>query len=340
MTLALDEELRARRELYELLARLYLGPPDAELLERLRALPGLAEHVPASADALEALQVEHELIFGRNVYPYESLYVDRDLMLNTAAAERVAVLYEACGFVSDLRAAGAPDHLGLELGLMGYLLALEGAAHAAQDGAGAAWARAQQGRGLHEHLARWAPSCVGAVLRVATHPLYRMVGELTLELVLSDVARVGAPGPAAIVLEQRRAGGAPPEDAEEPGVGRVVRRLLTPDEAGMFLSRADLSQIGRGLGLPAPIGERFQMLRGLFEGAGRFELVVPLLDALDGVLAEEDGRLAALVGRHPAWADGARHWRSRLAHGRALLAELRAEARAGEDETGGTSAPA
>jgi TorA maturation chaperone TorD len=320
--------LRARRALYGLLARLLLAPPDAALLAELAGLPGFAEALPRTPDPepdLDSLQIAYEQIFGRSVYPYESLYVDRELMLNTAAADRAAGLYAECGFAPSA-AAGAPDHLGLELGLMAHLLALEIAARDAGDPATVAWSRAQQARCLHAHLARWAPICLRAVERVVAVPLYLAVARLALDLILGDLGHLPPP---------RSPLPTPPSPLPTPedrGLSQVVRMLITPDVVGVFLSRGDLGALGRRVGLPAPIGERFQMLRGLFEGAGRFELVVPLIDALDALFATEAGALAALANQHPAWADTAQGWLARVAHGRALLGELRAEAGAG---TGG-----
>ncbi|MBX0330899.1 hypothetical protein K2Z83_24895 [Oscillochloris sp. ZM17-4] len=116
------------------------------------------------------------------------------------------------------------------------------------------------------------------------------------------------------------------DNDDEVGLNRVVRQLITPDIVGVFLSRADIMAVGRGLGLPTPIGERFQMLRGLFETAGQFEAVPALLAALDELLAGEQAAIQDLAGRHPAWEGSSRRWLDRLAAGRALLAEMRMQA--------------
>jgi TorA maturation chaperone TorD len=330
MKLLINDHLRARRALYGLLAQLYLRPPDAALLERLRDLPGFAEHVPADVADLEALQVEYEFIFGRNVYPYESLYVDRELMLNTAAAERAARLYEECGYADGVREAGAPDHLGLELALMAHLLSIEIAARAEDAPEMLAWVHAQQRACLHDHLAQWAPICLRAVERVATHPLYQASARITCELVLGDIAAAVGPEPRMIRLEPAAE---QPDEGEERGINRVVRQLITPDAVGVFLSRGDLSAIGRKLGLPTPIGERFLMLRGLFESAGQFELVAALLDALGDFFATEMQQIDALASSYPAWSGGANRWRERLLQGRALLDELRAQTNLHEESS-------
>lgn len=319
--------IRARQALYGLLARLFLAPPDPHLIAELSELPGFAEHLsqPPTPNS-QPLEIEYERLFGRSVYPYESLYVDRELMLNTAATERVSALYATAGYAPDPRAAGAADHLGLELGCMAHLIGRGEADLAA--------------RLLGEHLAAWAPVCMRAAQRAAPHPLYQAAAELTIELILSDLASPSPPAP----LPRGERGVSPPApgqgegerggeggqegetDDEEVGLNRVVRRLATPAEVGIFLSRADIAALGKALQLPAPIGERFTMLRGLFEAAGQFEAVPALLAALAELLADEQAALRALAGRHPAWEAYAQPWQARLAAGHALLAEMRAQA--------------
>src|SRR5688500_15785453 len=115
--LDLHQHLYARQASYDLLARLYLGEPDVALAQELRELRILLEQPPDEAGLpawIAELATEYQRLFGMNVYPYESIFVDRELLLNTAAADRVARLYHDCGFDGAAARVGAPDHLGLE----------------------------------------------------------------------------------------------------------------------------------------------------------------------------------------------------------------------------------
>ena len=313
--------LHARRATYDLLARLYLAEPDSALLDVIRDLPSLGELVREAP--LEELQAEYQRLFGRNVYPYESIYVDHELMLNTAAADRIVCLYHACGFVADVSRVGAPDHLGLELRLMAHLLAIEAAAEARDDTATAGRARLRRARGLHEHLVRWAPACAQSVARVAAQPLYRAVAELTTELVLADLAVLPAP-PLDIPLE---AASSPAETSseDERGIGQIVRQLLTPCQAGLFLSRADIGTLGRSLRLPLAIGDRVQMLRGLFDSAGQYEQLSVLLESLDRMVRAADTAYAGLMAGCPAWTVYGATWRQRTVQTHTLLCEMRGQ---------------
>jgi putative dimethyl sulfoxide reductase chaperone len=351
----MPSEANPRAQLYALLARLFLDELDRPLACYLRGLPGLAEHIPPDAelgDWLADMRAEHQRLFGLNVYPYESIFRDRELMLNSAATQPVAALYAASGFTPAARSrAGAPDHLGFELALMAEL-----AARPPHDDI----AQSHMATLLHNHLAAWLPACAEALDRVARAPLHHALTETVVELVLGELAECGAVPP----LPQPRShqgrgepesanlGRGEPESAHhwlgdsvvgepilplspawERGSGGegsgddldlrwLVRHLLTPDEVGVFISRADIAEIAHALALPAPVAERGQMLVALFQAAGSFELVPALLVALGERLRAADATYARLVAAHPAWASYGRAWRGRVAHGLALLERL------------------
>jgi hypothetical protein len=206
---------------------------------------------------------------------------------------------------------------------MAELLAREARALARADAHKAQHARLGQARCLREHLADWAPICALTLARVSAHPLYTAVAVLTIELLLGDLASIHAdvavPDHAPFPIR-------PQDDEGERGLALVVRRLLTPADVGMLITRADLHTAGRALGLPTPIGDREQMLRGLFESAGQFTQVSELLQVVGALFVEADTALARLIDDYPAWGTYGVAWRRRVADGRALLQELRAQA--------------
>jgi hypothetical protein len=70
----------------DMIGRLLLAPPSPALWEEAAILVDLAA---VTDNRPEALAIAYEYVFGRNVYPYESLYCDEELMLNTATAEQL-----------------------------------------------------------------------------------------------------------------------------------------------------------------------------------------------------------------------------------------------------------
>jgi TorA maturation chaperone TorD len=329
------DEPNPRAHLYALLARLLLDELDQPLARYLRGLPGLAEHIPPEAQLaawLADLRVEHHRLFMLNVYPYESIFRDHELMLNTAVTQRVAALYAACGRAPAARVrAAAPDHLGVELALMGELAAC--APHTPAD-------QAWMVELLHQHLAAWLPACAEALAHGARAPLYRALAGIAVELMLADLDTSSASPH--LQHDSRRESGAfdlpvsplsLQAGGEGPDLRQIVRRLLTPDAVGVFISRTDIIAIGHALGLPAPIADREQMLFGLFGAAGQFDQAPALLGALADRLRTADATYARHTAEHAAWAAYGQAWRGRVAAGLTMLAEMGREHQMMQGET-------
>lgn len=304
-------ELAARQALASLIGRLLLAPPAAELWAEAAALPELAA---VMGDGPEELAVAYEYLFGRNVYPYESLYRDEELMLNTAAADRVAAFYTACGYEPDPNV-GAPDHLGLELTALARLIATEAAAQAHGDAALRGWARRQAAALVRQHLAGWAPIWARAVQRIPAHPFYQTLASLVVELIGSELERLA--GEPVAMQEYIPLQPATPHD-EETDLNALIRYLITPVKAGFFLSRADCSALARQLGFAIPISDRFNMARTLFETAGQFEQVKALITALQDIMSNEEQELRRLIDAQAVWEPALRPWLARLADRRWL----------------------
>ncbi|HZR99490.1 MAG TPA: hypothetical protein VFE37_12330 [Chloroflexota bacterium] len=124
--------------------------------------------------------------------------------------------------------------------------------------------------------------------------------------------------------DDRPAAGAAPDDTAS--LRRIVRRLLTPARAGLYLGRDDLARLGAALGFPLPALDRRIMLEHLFVAAGPAGLLPRLLDLLaaeaEASIAAYRAWEAAYPHAAPIWAG----WRGRAEALRAELAALRAEA--------------
>ena len=96
-------------------------------------------------------------------------------------------------------------------------------------------------------------------------------------------------------------------------LNKLIQRLLTPRELGMYLTRTDILKLGRKLELPVGVGERRSMLRSLFELAGQYEVVSELSAAFAALLEQEQDQLLALEDEFPQWKPYGRVWRQRLA---------------------------
>ena len=177
------EEL-ARAELYGLLARLWLAPPDVELLEQFRVAvtqapeggileaPWQALVSTLRATTPEAAAAEHEALFhgvGKpEVFAYGSFYLSGFLNEKPLAALRADL--SQLGLARGADALETEDHIAYGLEVMRYLIAGDDLAVCNLE---------QQRRFFRKHLQTWVEQLCDTV---AAHPradTWRAVAALT-----------------------------------------------------------------------------------------------------------------------------------------------------------------
>ncbi len=354
-----------RSGLYRLLATVYLGEMDAQTLAVLRHYEGFAAAIGGETgpDLLTHLRAEYARVFLLNVYPYESAYVDKTAMLNTAATQAVVDVYRALAFAPDpARRAGALDHIGYELELMGELTAREGTLVARGDVAAAMQTRASQRAFLEEHLASWGPIFATSASRDARARLYRELGSFTAEFLLADLDALtreaksplppgderrvsgrpyslppggGGRGRAESRASRKRGGlaSALPErvvTATEPGgfsaesdLRTLARGFTTPARAGFHVSREELFRLAGRLQLPLAPVERWLMLEQLFHAASRYDQLPALLAGLQEMAEQARSTYTGWERCYPGAAAAIRPWRERASRTVALLRDMR-----------------
>jgi TorA maturation chaperone TorD len=326
-------------EAFRLLARFWLEEVRPDDLTLISALPELAQALPThDSDTLSDLAVEYQRLFGFNLPPYESVFVDPSAMLMAPATSRVQTLYRQADWTPPPGArSGAPDHLGLELTALADWME-NGWNHLARQ--------------LHtRHLALWVPAFTQALHHLAPHPFYANLGSLTLELLLVTLPPDPVPcdvdpfpdlpppptyqdhgmsSPPSAVQdvgsqpETEYTDSPPTDEAQETVIGlrEIVRHFLTPRDAGLYLTRDYLVRISHALDLPGVMGDRSRMLETLFRLAGQYDLAPTLFDQLAGILEEARVTYYAWADEHPVWAPYAQAWASRLVSTRATLNSL------------------
>ncbi len=282
----------ARAERYRSFARLFLVEPDAETLQALRDVPRFTE---ASRINPRDLRVEFTRLFGMNVFPYASVFLDPEALLNTATTARVEAKYAAADFepARDLPI-GAPDHFGVELSFVAQLLS-SGRAGAANQF-------------LESELLSWAVVFLHAVEKNAHVDFYRILACETRRWLLEefDSSSCGED------LQRRNSHSEfALQGNEEDDLFSVVSFLVTPAQSGIFLSKEDLSRIGRHLELPMSFGDRGLMLKSLFRSAGEYEKIDPLLVTLNAEVDDWIELYSSDSENHPAVAVALRPWRVR-----------------------------
>jgi TorA maturation chaperone TorD len=315
------------------LSHFWLEEIRPEDLETIKSLPPLEQTLPdLNSDDLTDLAVEHQRLFGFNLPPYESVFIDPSAMLMAPATERIQTLYRHYGWQMppELRA-GAPDHIGVELLALADWLDLDQLAPARQ---------------LHgQHLALWGPPFILTLQRLSPHTFYQTLAELTLDLLLTTLPDTAIPAEANLLPAlppppvyhgtgerllksrpeiSREISGSPAqttggEDPPAGGPGEMVKQLLAPRSAGLFFTRADLAGIGQRLDLPVVVGDRFKMMQSLFRQTVQYELAPDLLEQLDRLLTQVDAAYRDLGADYPHWTPYAEAWRDRLSVTRSTL---------------------
>jgi putative dimethyl sulfoxide reductase chaperone len=305
----------ARSRTYHLLSLLYLYGLSEDTLLTAEAVPELREALPEPYEPEEAAAA-HQHLFGFNIFPFESFFLDSSGLLGGPVSDAVLDAYRQASYEAPPGGESA-DHIGHELGLLALLSGAEADAH--RDGLPAVGARLarQQARFLHDHLLRWLPPLALAINEQG-QPFYTALARLTLELAL-DHGGAGAgealaaaelpPGPDLLADEQT-------------SLRDIASYLLTPVYSGIYLSRDGIARLARQEQLPRGFGERRQMLLNLFRSAAQY-------DGLDALL----GRFTGLCNR---WAAGyarmgppsamGEPWRRRAEETAAWLVQMRRRA--------------
>ena len=262
----------ARHHTYALFGRLYLEGVTAVTLPTLQSIPELAGTLPNTFDADEAA-AEHQSLFGFNVFPYESIFLDETGLLGGAATDAALESYRQAGFPFGDNSASA-DHIGHELALLAHLCGAE--AEALEDNLPLVTERMRglQRDFLQSHLVRWLPPFVLAVKR-QERPFYTALAALTLEFA-NDHGGAFRETPLEAPLPK------PPNllDNDKTSLKDIAEFLTTPPHSGIFLSRDDVGRLARQMDLPRGFGDRTQMLTNLMRTAAQYDTLPALLEAI------------------------------------------------------------
>lgn len=189
MTTETFSEEIARAELYGLLARLWLAPPDAALLAQFRLAvteapePGSFLEAPWQALVAQmraatpaSAQDEFAALFqgvGKpEVFPYASFFLAG--FVNEKPLARLREDLAALGLTRDAAQFETEDHVSYVLEVMRYLIAGEG---------GAAGNLAQQHRFFRAHVQPWIEPLCQAVDDQPAARLWRAIAAMTLAFV-------------------------------------------------------------------------------------------------------------------------------------------------------------
>ncbi|MCP4426335.1 MAG: molecular chaperone TorD family protein [Chloroflexi bacterium] len=322
----------ARHRTYALLGQLYLEGVTAastsdlqsplssgSTFPTLQSIPELAETLPNTFDADEAA-AEYQTLFGFNVFPYESIFVDESGLLGGAATDAALTSYRQAGFSFGDSSASA-DHIGHELGLLAHLCGAEADALADDLPLVAERMRDLQRDFLQKHLLRWILPFALAV-RGQERPFYAALADLTLEFISDHVSGIGIPKTQPLEnFGNWNSRNIPNLQDDKTSLKDIVEYLTTPPHSGIYLGRDDVARLAQRQNLPRGFGDRTQMLINLLRSAAQYDLMPNLLADLEEVAkiwADEYGRFSPPSPLFPY----AKEWQTRASHTRQLLQEI------------------
>lgn len=317
----------ARSRAYDLFGQLFLYGITPDVKPAVGAIADLAEVLPAQADADDAAAAHYRL-FGLNVPPYASLFLDEEARLAGPVAGRVRRWYEQIGF-SASASDEEPDHLGVELRFLALLSGAEADAQRDENSDDVDDLRRLQRHLLDGHLLWWLPGLAYA-LQEQGHPFYTRLATLTLDLVLDHRAALGEP------VAANRPPLPPPDldlDDARTSLKDIARFLTVPARCGLYLSRDDITRLGRADDLPRGFGGRMQMLVNLLRSAAEFDRMEALLDRLSTQVEAWRAVYQQLQDTDvPATALVADAWTEQLDATEHVLHRMRTAMPAGDDE--------
>ncbi len=309
-----------RCQAYQFLSRLFLFGLTEDSLTVIRGVPELAKQLPDHFDVDEAA-ADHQHLFGFNVFPYESVFLDPSGRFGGDLSAAVVSDYERAGYKFD-PAAGGPDHIGHGLALLARLCQEE--AEAIDLGQ---IPLSQQNKELHRrflerHLLRWLPPLVLAI-RQQNHSFYSALATMTLETVQKFRSDLVVPTKIDFSLPM------PPAllEDDKTNLGEIVTYLLTPVNSGIYLSRDDIGRLANRGSVPRGFGERRNMLTDLLRSAANYGHLDQVLAALQDLVANWESlylQMDSSAGRYPE----AIVWASQASRTTAMLSEIRARASA------------
>ncbi len=248
------QRTEARQAAYGLLADLFRTGPAPEHVELLSELGLLTEDLPQDTDVVAS---EHFALFGLDVLPYASWFLEPGGMLGGSVTEMVARL--ARRFLGDVHVRDEPDHISSELELIAALGGHDATSESFAD---------ELVEFLDGHVLWWLPAFAFAVGRSGSG-FYSRAADVLVELVASHRQALGVGASEESVLPE-------PFDIladDRTDVRQIAHYLATPALSGIVLLRSRIVAAGRTLGLPRGFGDRRLMIGNLLRSAAEYGAV-------------------------------------------------------------------
>ena len=308
-----SELAQARHNAYQLFSQLFLKGISEPLLPYIAAVPELREQLPQPL-SLDEAAADHHRLFSMNLFPYESVFLDPEGILEGPITRQLIEDYGEMGFGQVTNDVSA-DHIGHELAAVAFLCGAE--ADAWQDGvtARAHQIRTRQLGFLRGHLLRWWTPFAAAV-QGESEPFFGRLVALTTDLLFSHVEELQE-----TVIQPVEPFSLPESPdllgSDKTGLKEIAQFLVKPPYAGLFLSRTMIGELGRRHQLPRGFGSRELVLHNLLKAAVQYEALPAVLAELKTMFVSAQSTFAAQDD-----AGGSQVWQARAGHTATLLTQM------------------
>ena len=194
---------KARSRVFALLSLVYRQEPTKEFIEQCRQpelksvlaecgidLTNIGENEEAFAEELAIEYSDLFLVPKKQVHPYESVYSESGQEMlwgnETVDVKRFIETFGLSLEETDL----LPDHVAVEMELLGRLKEKESEAWANGDNKKAREYLSAERRFLEDHLGRWFPQLADAIEGKAQLPFYRQVTNFARDFIQEELEEI------------------------------------------------------------------------------------------------------------------------------------------------------
>lgn len=305
-----EKAVRGGSEWMRVYADLLHWGPTTEVQSRMRTMPrfmGLLESIdPTHSD--DELAAAHESVFGFNVFPFASVFLEVDGRLGQEITQGVRRFASLKGIDVD-PLGDAPDHICTELRILEQLENEPGLS----------------ARCLDEILLPWIPAFVCAVRDDGSAYYAQAVQQLLDDLLelrttlpqYSDDVSVepcsSKPAPHILDLED-----------SDTSVHDISDYLTSPSSSGLFLSRAQISGAAKSSRLPSGFGRRNQMMSTVLRSAAAYDSLGSFGESISAIIEHNRSVWQLVADKEPSSAakEWALDWLARLERTEKMLAKL------------------
>jgi Nitrate reductase delta subunit len=275
----LKEALRATLRLFSDLYRKGLTHPAGERMRRLREFQDV---LPSDPD--DKLEVRHETLFGFNVFPLGSVFLDDQQYRQNQTLDFLLKIRKEAD-LSSHDASEPFDHISTALSFL-----------ASCDD------EVLLSRFIDSYLLGWLP-ILECAIRAHDDVFYSRLSLLTLMLICDMRKSVSISAVPPVLLPERESCIL---DDENNGIREIAEFLVTPARCGIFLSRRSIRQLGNETKIVSGFGRRSSMMLHVLESAAMYGEFSHLVNEIRRYVSvqksswEEFGE--SCVGTAPDWA--------------------------------------